>query len=160
MLRMPWNEERYQLADHGGGKKLVFGMMHDDGYVRSPPPYERALKEVAAALKAAGHEVVEWKAYKADQGYQLFVSTRPPYGSTLDLADMIGRGMDGRWSRESDLLHCRTWSADVLRKTSSTLLPSPASRALVHSARVSRRPRFPKSASRTTGRSSTANRRS
>jgi len=73
VLRMPWNEERYQLAEHGGGGKLCFGVMHDDGCVRAAPPYERALREVTAALKAAGHEVVEWKAHDATLGYQLFV---------------------------------------------------------------------------------------
>lgn len=75
VLRMPWNEERYQLADHGGGSKLCFGIMHDDGNVRAAPPYERAVREVTAAIKAAGHDVVEWKAHDATLGYQLFVSS-------------------------------------------------------------------------------------
>lgn len=26
-LRMPWNEEAYNLVDHGKGEKLCFGMM-------------------------------------------------------------------------------------------------------------------------------------
>ncbi|BEI97601.1 hypothetical protein CcaverHIS631_0211900 [Cutaneotrichosporon cavernicola] len=72
VLRMPWNEERYQLSEHGGGKNLVFGIMVDDGFVRAAPPYHRALDQVSSALKAAGHSVVEYKAYDAGMGYHLF----------------------------------------------------------------------------------------
>jgi amidase len=71
-LRMPWNEEGYQLAEHGGGKGLVFGMMVDDGFVRAAPPFARALDEVKRALEAAGHKVVQWNAYEAQKGYAHF----------------------------------------------------------------------------------------
>lgn len=33
-LRLPWQEEAYQLAEHGGGRRLCFGMMLDDGLVK------------------------------------------------------------------------------------------------------------------------------
>ncbi|CAK9785792.1 general amidase [Cutaneotrichosporon oleaginosum] len=72
VLRMPWSEERYRLAEHGGGERLVFGMMSDDGFVRAAPPYARALADVKAALETAGHTVVPWKAYDAERGYALF----------------------------------------------------------------------------------------
>lgn len=42
-------------------KKLVFGVVRDDGYVKPTPPVLRAVDEVVAKLKAAGHEVVEWE---------------------------------------------------------------------------------------------------
>lgn len=33
-LRIPWNEGAYQLAEHGGGGRLCFGLLLDDGLVR------------------------------------------------------------------------------------------------------------------------------
>lgn len=55
--RMPWSEEMYHLAEHGGdGAKLCFGMIWSDGVVQPTEAYGRAMKEVKSALEAAGHE--------------------------------------------------------------------------------------------------------
>ncbi|EED17438.1 amidase, putative [Talaromyces stipitatus ATCC 10500] len=51
---MPWNDNVITA------KKLSFGLMRTDGCVTPQPPTARALVETAEALKAAGHEVVEF----------------------------------------------------------------------------------------------------
>ncbi|GAA5867560.1 hypothetical protein JCM1840_002551 [Sporobolomyces johnsonii] len=53
-----WDEERARGA--GGGKKC-FAVMWSDGLVRPQPPIERGMRETVEKLRAAGHEVVEWK---------------------------------------------------------------------------------------------------
>jgi len=54
-LYMPWNEEAYQLAEHGGGRSLCFGFNRNNGVVKPDPPYLRALDTLEAALVAQGH---------------------------------------------------------------------------------------------------------
>ncbi len=54
-VRMKWDEDAYQLAEHGGGKKLCFAIMWDDGNVVPQPPVMRALETTKKALEAAGH---------------------------------------------------------------------------------------------------------
>lgn len=56
-LPIPWREEAFQEVQ---SRKLVFGLLIDDGVVKVHPPIRRALLEVAEKLRAAGHEVVEW----------------------------------------------------------------------------------------------------
>jgi amidase len=74
-LRIPWSEEEYQLANHGGpSAKLVFAIQWDDGFVKPQAPYKRAMDETKAALLAAGHEVVDWVPYKAAEGNQILSS--------------------------------------------------------------------------------------
>ena len=55
-LRKPWDGDAYQLVEHGGGKKLTFGILWNDGLVVPHPPIIRALEMTRDALKAAGHE--------------------------------------------------------------------------------------------------------
>lgn len=73
--RMPWSEEAYNLADHGGeGAKLCFAIMWDDGLVKPAPPYRRALEVTKKALEAQGHQVVDWVPYKSEEAFELLVS--------------------------------------------------------------------------------------
>ncbi|KZV89606.1 general amidase [Exidia glandulosa HHB12029] len=60
-MRKSWDEEAYQLVEHGGGKKLCFGFMWDDGDYKPLPPITRAMKLVKEALIAAGHSVIDWE---------------------------------------------------------------------------------------------------
>lgn len=55
-LRLPWSASEYALAEHGGGKRLCFAILSDDGYCKPHPPYIRALQKTKEALEAAGHE--------------------------------------------------------------------------------------------------------
>ncbi|TCD65745.1 hypothetical protein EIP91_002229 [Steccherinum ochraceum] len=59
-VRKAWDEEAYQLAEHGYGKSLVFGIVWNNGAKVPHPPVTRALEMTKAALVAAGHKVVDW----------------------------------------------------------------------------------------------------
>lgn len=53
MLPIPWRPAELK-------KKLKIAVMYNDSVCLPTPPITRALKETAACLKKAGHEVVEW----------------------------------------------------------------------------------------------------
>jgi len=63
-LRKAWDQEGYELIEHGGGRELVFGILWDDGNVVPHPPVIRALEIVRNALITAGHKVVDWEPYR------------------------------------------------------------------------------------------------
>ncbi|CAE7114136.1 unnamed protein product [Rhizoctonia solani] len=61
-IRKAWDQEAYELVDHGGrGAKKCFAMLCDDGLVKPHPPVWRAMDMMKRALLAAGHEVIEWE---------------------------------------------------------------------------------------------------
>jgi len=63
-VRKAWDEEGYQLRDHGGDPKaLVFAILWDNGHVVPHPPIKRGLEEAKNALEKAGHKVVDWPAF-------------------------------------------------------------------------------------------------
>ena len=55
-VRKPWNQQEYELVDHGDGRNLVFAIMWNDGNVVPHPPIIRALELTRDALMAAGHK--------------------------------------------------------------------------------------------------------
>jgi amidase len=57
VLNLPWREYSYQEIQ---SRPLVVGLLLDDGVVKVHPPVERALKEVADKLRAAGHDIMPW----------------------------------------------------------------------------------------------------
>lgn len=63
---MPWKEIKLPA-------KLKFGYFIDTELFRATPPVRRAMEEAVAALKAAGHEVVEFKV--EDAGEMLVTAT-------------------------------------------------------------------------------------
>ncbi|KAH9007313.1 general amidase [Lactarius hatsudake] len=63
-MRKHWDGDGYRLVEHGGGKKLTFGILWNDGLVVPHPPIIRALEMTRDVLIAAGHDVVDWKPYK------------------------------------------------------------------------------------------------
>ncbi|EJD43785.1 general amidase [Auricularia subglabra TFB-10046 SS5] len=60
-LRKPWDEDGYRLAEHGGGKKLCFGFLWDDGNYKPLPPQWRAMETAKKAVLDAGHTVIDWE---------------------------------------------------------------------------------------------------
>ncbi|KAJ9151117.1 Amidase [Pleurostoma richardsiae] len=66
---LPWRAEECTIAP---SRRLKVGYVVDDGVVKPQPPVARAVGQVVAALKAAGHEVVEWDATSHAHGYELF----------------------------------------------------------------------------------------
>jgi amidase len=55
-LRKHWDEDEYRLTEHGGGERLTFGILWNDGLVVPQPPIIRALDMTKKALLAAGHD--------------------------------------------------------------------------------------------------------
>lgn len=89
-LRKHWDEDEYHLVEHGGGKKLTFGILWNDGLVVPQPPVLRALEMTKEAVIAAGHDgetcfylsrkmitkslaVVDWRPYKHAEIYDTAV---------------------------------------------------------------------------------------
>ncbi|KAJ9214933.1 hypothetical protein DTO166G4_3525 [Paecilomyces variotii] len=74
LFPFPWrDQESYLQSD--SGKKLKVAVIWDDGVVRPHPPVTRALKELADKLKnVSGVEVVDWKPYKHDYGWERIAS--------------------------------------------------------------------------------------
>jgi len=68
--RKLWNEDEYHLVEHGGGKKLTFGILWNDGLVIPQPPVIRALEMTKEAVIAAGHDVFDWKPHKHAEIYK------------------------------------------------------------------------------------------
>jgi amidase len=58
VVPIPWRDSIYEEVQ---SSPLVIGVIVDDGVVKVHPPIERALKELAAKLKEAGHELVDWE---------------------------------------------------------------------------------------------------
>ncbi|THV07615.1 general amidase [Dendrothele bispora CBS 962.96] len=69
-VRKRWNEEEYNLVDHGNGKDLCFAILWDDGDTVPHPPVLRGLETVKKALLAAGHNVIDWKPLKHVEIYR------------------------------------------------------------------------------------------
>ncbi|KAG6868648.1 hypothetical protein C0993_012692, partial [Termitomyces sp. T159_Od127] len=51
-----WSEEGYHLSEYGGGKKLCFAIMWNDGLFTPHPPIIRGLETAKNALIKAGHK--------------------------------------------------------------------------------------------------------
>ena len=58
VVPIPWRDSMYEEIQ---SRPLVVGILLDDGVVKVHPPIERALKELAAKLEEAGHELVTWE---------------------------------------------------------------------------------------------------
>ncbi|KAF2744850.1 amidase [Sporormia fimetaria CBS 119925] len=55
VVEMPWREEPEEEKG-----KMAFGVLRSDGTVNPQPPVRRAVEMVVKALKAQGHEVIDW----------------------------------------------------------------------------------------------------
>ncbi|KDR80683.1 hypothetical protein GALMADRAFT_60825 [Galerina marginata CBS 339.88] len=65
VIRKPWDEDEWNLCEHGGvGAKICFAMMWDNGVVRPHPPLVRAMQTTKAALEKAGHKVIDWEPHR------------------------------------------------------------------------------------------------
>jgi Asp-tRNA(Asn)/Glu-tRNA(Gln) amidotransferase A subunit family amidase len=52
-IPIPWRKE---LAAPPTNRKLILGVVFDDGVVKPQPPVARAMRETVDALRAAGHD--------------------------------------------------------------------------------------------------------
>ncbi|KAF7314350.1 General amidase [Mycena kentingensis (nom. inval.)] len=64
--KQPWRSDPlvYMLDGHGGGGRLCFAIMWDNGVVKPHPPLHRAMEMTKKALLAAGHEVIDWEPHR------------------------------------------------------------------------------------------------
>ncbi|KAH9479411.1 Acetamidase [Psilocybe cubensis] len=70
-IRKPWNEEEWNLSEHGGiGGHLCFAIMWDNGVVRPHPPLIRAMQMTKEALEKAGHRVIDWECHRHIEIYK------------------------------------------------------------------------------------------
>jgi amidase len=92
-IRKSWDQEAYELVEHGGrGGRKCFAMLCDDGLVKPHPPVFRAMDMMRKALEAAGHQgmyrfslvihvqlmsgqVIEWENRKHDDIFYNVVCT-------------------------------------------------------------------------------------
>ncbi|KAH7907273.1 general amidase [Hygrophoropsis aurantiaca] len=66
-VRKKWDEDEYNLVDHGSGKDLCFAIMWDDKHILPHPPIIRAMQLVKQALVISGHKVIDWEPYKHEE---------------------------------------------------------------------------------------------
>ncbi|KAG0708899.1 general amidase [Suillus ampliporus] len=104
-VRKKWDEDEYNLADHGSGKDLCFAIMWDDGVVVPHPPIRRSMEITKAALQKAGHKVVSftapayrpsrttqrniWNAASAEDFMITTSVTGEPIVTTMELDDVL-----------------------------------------------------------------------
>lgn len=65
---VPWRRSLASLRP----KRLKIAFLVDDGVMKVQPPIERAVREVVAALRDIGHEVMEWDASSHEYAYELW----------------------------------------------------------------------------------------
>ncbi|CAE6456123.1 unnamed protein product [Rhizoctonia solani] len=73
VLNIPWNQSVAQSRGQGLPKRLVIGILRDDGVVAPHPPIAAQLQKTRAALLAAGHEVVDWIPMEHQEAWDLIV---------------------------------------------------------------------------------------
>ncbi|KAK4701237.1 amidase, partial [Phenoliferia sp. Uapishka_3] len=101
-LHMPWNEEAYSLSEHGSGGKLCFAFMRDDGVARPMPPYFRAFEMLQAALKLAGHSVIEFAFPEPVASYDLVVRINADGGTDIDASCALSGEPRTGWLRPAE----------------------------------------------------------
>lgn len=69
-IKMPWNQSEHDRIMHPQAK-LCFGFVEHDGVVNPHPPIQRGMSETKAALKAAGHYVIEVPSFFDSRSDQL-----------------------------------------------------------------------------------------
>jgi amidase len=57
VIELPWRESH---VDSVKGRPLTLGLLRWDGVVKPQPPVARGLRMVEEALRAAGHELIEF----------------------------------------------------------------------------------------------------
>ncbi|KAG4272943.1 hypothetical protein FPRO04_14597 [Fusarium proliferatum] len=70
-VRLPWNDVEYNtIKGRSVAGGLTFGMVWHDGVVRPHPPIGRGMRETRAALRAAGHEVVDLDFFTGEENLE------------------------------------------------------------------------------------------
>ncbi|CAF1403491.1 unnamed protein product [Rotaria magnacalcarata] len=67
---IPWREDMFQ---EGQANKLCFGVIRYDHQVHLSPPVQRAIDTAVAAVRKAGHDVVEWDTSDSVEGIEILL---------------------------------------------------------------------------------------
>lgn len=70
---IPWREDMYNEAL---SRPLTIGVLFDDDVVRPNPPITRVLRSAVEALRAAGHDIIEWNADLHEECVRVMVRSR------------------------------------------------------------------------------------
>ncbi|EJD03924.1 general amidase [Fomitiporia mediterranea MF3/22] len=65
-IRKAWDEDAYQLKEHGDGKDLCFAILWSNGSTLPTPPIHRSLEITKKALETQGIKVIDWPAHLFD----------------------------------------------------------------------------------------------
>lgn len=122
VIEMPWRsseeEAALSLVNANSGKgHLSFGLFKSDGIANPQPPVARAIDLTVAALKAAGHSIIEWdppshtdnfgfifEVFGYDKGYdvyQAFGLSGEPASEQVQL--LVGTGYPGKEASATDV---------------------------------------------------------
>lgn len=128
---IPWRSEATDLSQ----RKLRIGIMEWDGVCLPQPPIRKALKRTAAALKAAGHEILPWKidqqravnlllkVFRSDAAIdihrQCAKSGEPPMESACDTTDPP-LPITASWDLA---MECLDFRAEILKQWNATADP-------------------------------------
>ncbi|KAJ6561163.1 general amidase [Mycena vulgaris] len=123
-LRLPWNDDAYRLADHGGEDgKLCFAILWDDGVCKPMPPYARALQETKDALEAAGHTVIDWVPYDSETGWKLVSDVyNADGGHDISLACALSGEPRMGWILDENAKHLSTYEYWQLCRSKSLFI--------------------------------------
>lgn len=144
-------------------QKLCFGVFVSDGKVTPTPPVQRAMDAAVAALKKAGHEIIEWKphrhaeladianaSYNADGGRYIREllgeeQMLPFYVNLFQNASDIGVGK--LWDMHSTRLeieqeYFRQWESTAARTSTGRPIDAILCPVAPHSSRPSLRPYY------------------
>jgi amidase len=118
-IRKPWDEDEWNLCEHGGvDAQLCFAIMWDNEVVKPHPPLVRAMRMTKAALEKMGHKgkflplmvilaryvdssrsiVIDWKPHRHLEIYKNAVRTSflPPVLTDTN-KNAIGDYIRRRW---------------------------------------------------------------
>ncbi|ELU40276.1 glutamyl-tRNA(gln) amidotransferase subunit A [Rhizoctonia solani AG-1 IA] len=120
VLNIPWNQTVAQSRGEGLPKRLVIGILNDDGVVAPHPPITAELQKTRAALLAAGHEVIDWmpmehqevKLYLLDGGKEYRETLAESGEPAMPLVEWMLSHAAGRPSYPVD----QTWALNVARE--------------------------------------------
>ncbi|KAK4694244.1 amidase, partial [Lecanoromycetidae sp. Uapishka_2] len=93
LIPIPWRDQESHVFSVSGMEKLKVGVLWHDKVVRPHPPVLRALQEVVDKLKCVDDiEVVDWKPYKHELGWEIISSLYFGDGAQQEIDEINASG--------------------------------------------------------------------
>lgn len=93
---IPWNDEVFSAIKK---RPIVFGLMPDDGVVKTHPPIQRVFDDTVEKLTRAGHKVVAWDSRLHAECIAIMVRGMHGWSGKIALLTNIGRILHRRRRR-------------------------------------------------------------